>query len=392
MTDLRDESGTAVRPFSDTLVIGAGPGGLAVAAELGRRGIGATVLERDTAVGSSWRRHYERLHLHTPRRLSQLPGYAMPRSYGRWVARADVVEHLERYAAHHRIDVRTETPVLRIARADGVAGGARWAVHTADGPHFARTVVVATGHNHTPYVPDWPGRESFTGELLHAADYRVPAPFAGRDVLVVGVGNTGAEIAVDLAEGGARRVRIAVRTPPHIVRRSTGGMSAQATGILVRHLPTGLVDRVSRINARLTVPDLAEYGLPRPSDGLYTRIKRDDAIPLQDVGFIDAVVRGAVEVVAAPTGFDGAKVLLADGTGIDPDVVVVAVGYRRALEGLVGDLGVLRPDGRPSVHGPVCPPGAPGLYFTGFTNPISGMFRELAIDARRIARAVNRAT
>ncbi|MDI2131108.1 NAD(P)/FAD-dependent oxidoreductase [Yinghuangia seranimata] len=376
------------------MVIGGGPGGLAVAAALTRLGIATTVLERDDAVGSSWRRHYERLHLHTPRRLSQLPGYRMPSSYGRWVSRAHVVEYLEDYAAHHRLDVRTGVKVLQVERNDGPRaygkGALPWLVRTADGSRRARTVVVATGHNHTPYLPDWPGREAYTGELLHASDYREPGPFAGRDVLVVGVGNTGAEIAVDLVEGGARRVRIAVRTPPHIVRRSVGGVSAQATGILMRHVPTAVVDRLSRINARLTVPDLSAYGLPRPVDGLYTRIKRDDAIPLQDVGFIDAVVAGTVEVVAAPTGFSGGDVRLCDGTSIDPEVVIVAAGYRRGLDDLVGDLGVLSADGRPLVHGPHCAAGAPGLYFTGYTNPISGMFRELAIDARRIARAVGR--
>ena len=83
-------------------------------------------------------------------------------------------------------------------------------------------MVVATGYNHTPFMPDYPGKDGFEGELVHASDYRNPEPYRGRDVLVVGSGNTGAEIAVDLVEGGARRVRLAVRTPPNIVRRQVG--------------------------------------------------------------------------------------------------------------------------------------------------------------------------
>jgi putative flavoprotein involved in K+ transport len=92
--------------------------------------------------------------------------------------------------------------------------------------------------------------------------------------------------------------------------------------------------------------------------------------------------------VAAVEGFDGGKVVLADGNRIEPEAVIAATGYVRALEGLVGHLGVLDAHGRPVVHGARCPRTAPGLYFTGFTNPISGMLRELAIDAEKIAKAV----
>ncbi|WP_396044457.1 flavin-containing monooxygenase [Cellulomonas sp. P22] len=367
------------------IVLGAGPGGLAVAAALARRGVRALVLERSDAVGASWRRHYDRLHLHTPRRLSGLPGMAIPRRFGRWVSRDDVVRYLEAYAARHHLRVRTGVEVTRVER-----GPAGWVVRTAGGETFtARELVVATGYNHTPVPPRWPGVDTFTGELLHAADYRNPVPFRGRDVLVVGVGNTGAEIAVDLVEGGAGRVRLAVRTPPHIVRRSSAGWPAQLTGILVRRLPVPVVDRIARLLALVEVPDLGRYGLPRPRTGLYSRVK-EGSVPVQDVGLIDAVRAGTVEPVAALDAVDGPDVLLADGSRLTPDVVIAATGYLRGLEPIVGHLGVLDARGLPVAHGPRTPVGAPGLYFTGYTNPISGMFRELRIDAVRIARAVAR--
>jgi putative flavoprotein involved in K+ transport len=383
---------TAAAP--DAIVIGAGPGGLAVAAALGHRGVRTLVVERSDTLGASWRGHYDRLHLHTTRRLSALPGLAIPRAYGRWVGRDDVVRYLEQYAEHHGLDIATGIEVSRVEQAaepaeDGTHG---WVLPATGGRRLtARSVIVATGFNHTPYLPDWPGRDSYTGELLHASRYRNAVPYAGRDVLVVGVGNTGAEIAVDLAETGAARVRLAVRTPPHIMRRSTAGWPAQATGILVRRLPTRLVDRIAPHVERISVPDLSQYGLPRPTTGLYSRV-REGSIPVQDVGLIDAVRTGKVEPVAAVESFDGEKVLLADGSAISPEVVVAATGYRRGLQPLVGHLGVLDHRGRPVVHGRRTPAGAPGLYFTGFTNPISGMFRELAIDARRIANAVSRRT
>ncbi|MEU4147245.1 flavin-containing monooxygenase [Streptomyces parvulus] len=365
-------------------VIGAGPGGLAVAQALRARGLRAVVLERAGHVGDSWRRHYDRLRLHTTRRLSALPGLAMPRRFGRWVSRDDVVRYLEKYVEYHQLEIVTGVEVFRVERAS--EGG--WLLHASGGRELTGSaVVVATGYNHTPRVPDWPGRAAYTGEFRHAAEYRDPAPYAGRDVLVVGVGNTGAEIAVDLVEGGASRVRLSVRTVPHIVRRSTAGWPAQYNGVLIRRLPAGLVDRMARPLARISVPDLSAQGLPRPDTGLLTRAA-EGAVPVQDVGLIDAVRTGRVEVVAAVDGFEDGKVLLADGTRLAPDAVIAATGYLRGLEGLVGHLDVLDDRGRPVVRGGSAPAGAPGLYFTGFTNPISGMLRELSLDAGRIARAV----
>jgi putative flavoprotein involved in K+ transport len=304
------------------------------------------------------------------------------------VSRDNVVRYLEKYAEHHRLEIVTGVEVSRIERAPDGTG---WLLHATGGRELTGSaVVVATGYNHTPRLPDWPGRDAYTGELLHAGEYRNGKPYTGRDILVVGVGNTGAEIAVDLVESGASRVRLAVRTVPHIVRRSTAGWAAQYSGVLVRRLPVGLVDRISRVQAKVALPDLSAHGLPRPDTGLYTRVKQG-AIPVQDVGLIDAVRKGRVEIVAAVDSFeDGGKVVLTDGTRLSPDAVIAATGYVRALEGPVGHLDVLDARGKPVVHGARSPKTAPGLYFTGFTNPISGNLRELALDAVKIAKAIAR--
>ncbi|MFJ8230745.1 flavin-containing monooxygenase [Streptomyces sp. NPDC094448] len=413
-------------------VIGGGPAGLATAAALREEGVRAVVLERAPAVGASWRGHYERLRLHTTRRKSALPGLPMPRSFGRWVSRDDVVRYLEKYAEFHELDVVTGVEVTRVeavpaaapsgpapdtgtapapasasasARTPTSTSGstsgstkrrrrqpapAAWLLHATGGRRLTgRAVVVATGYSHTPRLPDWPGSPSFTRPLLHAREYRDPTPYQGMDVLIVGVGNTGAEIAVDLAEGGAARVRLAVRTPPHIVRRSTLGWSAQHSAIAVRRLPVFLVDRLARAQAAVAVPDLSAYGLPRPAKGLYTRLG-EGALPVQDTGLVRAVQRGAVEPVAAVESFDGDTVVLADGEKLSPDAVIAATGYERGLGGMLGHLGVLDDRGRPRTRGRHCPAGAPGLYFTGFTNPLTGMLREISLDAGRIAKAIAR--
>ncbi|QDY77351.1 flavin-containing monooxygenase [Streptomyces qinzhouensis] len=399
-------------------VIGGGPAGLATAAALRERGVRAVVLEKSPSVGASWRGHYDRLRLHTSRRKSALPGLPMPRSFGRWVSRDDVVRYLEKYAEFHELDVVTGVEVTRIepapvpdpdptpdpesANGTGTGTGTSakgrrrrtappaWLLHATGGRRLTgRAVVVATGYSHTPRLPDWPGRPSFTRPLLHAREYRNPVPYEGMDVLVVGAGNTGAEIAVDLAEGGAARVRLAVRTPPHIVRRSTLGWTAQHSAVAVRRLPVFLVDRLARAQTAIAVPDLSAYGLPRPEKGLYTRV-REGALPVQDVGLIRAVRRGAVEPVAAVESFDRDTVVLADGEKLSPDAVIAATGYERGLGGMLGHLGVLDDRGRPRTRGHRCPGGAPGLYFTGFTNPLTGMLREISLDAGRIAKAIDR--
>jgi putative flavoprotein involved in K+ transport len=344
----------------------------------------AVVLEQSTDVGSSWRGHYDRLHLHTTRTLSDLPGLRFPRPLGRWVSRDGVIAYLERYAAEHRLEVILDTEVSRIDRR-----GAGWSLTTSHGEHLAAHVVVATGYNRRPYIPDWKGLDEHTGELIHAASYREPTPYRGKEVLVVGTGNSGAEIAVDLVEGGAARVLISVRTPPQIFPRQALGVPTQAFGICLRRLPIPVGDAVAAALQRVLVGDLSRHGMPKPDRRPHTDFLIRDVVPILDVGLIGLLKRGAVEVVAAVEGFENGDVVLADGSRITPDAVIAATGYRRDLEPLVGHLRVLEPTGRPAVHGADTHPAAPGLYFIGFSNPISGNLREIGIQARKIARAIS---
>jgi hypothetical protein len=370
----------------EVVVIGGGPAGLATAAVLQQSGIPALVLEKTDDVAASWRKHYDRLHLHTVRWLSNLPGYRFSANHGRWVSRDGVIRYLEGYVRHHQLDVRTGIEVRRL---DFDEATGEWVLDTSDGELRAGSVVVATGYNHTPVLPDWPGAESFEGRLIHGQDYRNPKPYSGKDVLVVGSGNTGAEIAVDLVEGGAARVRMAVRTPPAVMLREANGVPSQVTGVLIRRLPLPVADALARTSSRLLVGDLTEYGLP-PNPRPVTRAVKEDVVPILDVGLVAMVKRRKVGVVAALEGFDGADVLLADGSRIQPDAVIACAGYARGLEPLVGHLGLLGHRGRPSVHAEKTHPNAPRLHFIGYTNPISGMFREFGITARRIAKAIAR--
>jgi len=343
---------------------------------LQEQGEQVVVLERGE-VGASWATRYDRLHLHTVRWLSSLPGYRIPRSFGKWPSRDRVLEYLSRYAEHHSLDVRTGVDVTR------VDPGLR--VSTSDGLLEAERVVMATGYNNIPFVPDWPG--SFAGELVHSADYRNPTPYAGRRALVVGAGNSGAEIAVDLAEGGAREVSLSVRTPPNIVRRDTLGFPSQVLGIATSRLPGPAIDRIARTMRRISIPDLSSYGLPAP-ESPYADFVRRRVIPILDVGIVDAVQKGRVHVVAALERFEDGKPVLADGSVVSVDTVIAATGFRAGLEPLVGHLDVLDERGNPLVHGADEHPAAPGLHFVGYEVTLGGTFRRVGIQAKDLARAV----
>ena len=369
-----------------TIVIGAGPAGLAVAAELRRRGEGVIVLERADQVGASWRGHYDRLHLHTVRWLSHLPGYRIHRREGWWVHRDGVIRYLDEYAAHHRIDVRTGVTVERIERA--ASDTDVWAVHTSTGTFTARAVVVATGYNHTRSLPDW--ATHFTGAIEHAADYRNGKHFEGRHVLVVGSGNTGAEIAVDLAEHGASTVDLAIRTAPHIIRRSVWGIPTQLAGLFIKRLPLHIGDRFGRAATRFTSGALTRVGMPVPTTGMFSQAAAG-RIPIIDAGLIEAVLSSRVRPVTHVVRAFGDSVELSDGTRLAPHAIVLATGYQRGLDDMVGHLGALDDRGVPLVRGAGTQPSAPHLYFIGYTPPISGMLREISLDSRRIARAISRA-
>jgi putative flavoprotein involved in K+ transport len=364
-------------------VVGAGPGGLAVAACLQRRGIGGVVLERRGSVGASWRDRYDRLHLHTPRVQSHLPGYRIPRRYGQWVSRDDVVAYLEAYARHHRIVPRFGVEVERVEPA-----GPGWRLRTSEGWLEGDAVVLATGCFAVPRVPDWPGLTEYRGHWLHASDYRSGAVFAGRDVLVVGTGNTGAEIAVDLVEQGAQRVRLAVRTPPHVIPLTVAGIPTTLVGIPNQFLPPKLADPGNALVQRLTIGDLSTFGLPRPDDGLVARFRATDVVPIIDVGLVDQLRSGRIEPVPAVTGFDEQAVLLADGTRLQVDALIAATGYRTGLERLVGHLGVLDDHGRPAIAPGRSHPRAPRLYYVGLRNPLIGLLNSIRLDAQRVARNV----
>ena len=165
-------------------------------------------------------------------------------------------------------------------------------------------------------------------------------------------------------------------------------MPSQFVGVALSSLPEAVLNPVLGLLRRATVPDLSAFGLPAPSGDGYSQFLRSQTVPILDHGFVDAVREHRIAVVPAVTGFDGGRVRLADGRTVAADDVIAATGYRPALEGMVGHLGVLDGRGLPKAHGVQTVPGCDGLYFVGITVELSGLLREIGREAHAVGRAM----
>ena len=360
----------------DAIIVGAGPAGLAVAAALRRKNVAFEILERNDTVGSSWRHHYDRLRLHTPKAHSALPFRPFPRDFPRYPSRDQVVEYLDDYA--RALELRPTFGVeVRCARtADG-----RWEVRTNRGTRRARHLVIATGFNRLPHRPSWPGLDDFAGPVLHSADYRNGQRFRSQRVLVVGFGNSGAEIALDLSECGAEAV-IAIRGAVNVVPREILHVPITYLALASRRLPPRIADRLNALTIRLAIGNLARLGIRKRAEGPLAEIVEARRIPVVDVGTIAAIREGEIGLRPAIDSFSRDAVRFADGRSESFDAIVLATGYETGLSALFdGHASVLDEAGHPRSNARAT---APGLHFCGFDIVPAGLIRQIAIEAVRI--------
>jgi cation diffusion facilitator CzcD-associated flavoprotein CzcO len=363
---------------SDAIIVGAGPAGLACAVSMVALGLSATVLEKADTVGSVWRRHYDRLHLHTDRGHSGLPGMAMPRSYPTYPSRKQVVEYLESYAAHFRIQPVFNTTVLKVAR-----HGSQWMVDTNKAAVSAPVVVIATGWADFPYRPRWPGLDTFRGHLVHSSEYRNTSLYVGKRVLVVGFGNSGGEIALDLANAGIDTT-LAVRGAVQILPRDLLGIPILSWAIAQQSLPAGVVDFINAPVIRLAIGPIEHFGLTRATKGPRRMIEEDGRVPLLDIGTLARIRDGSIKIRGGIDHFTPDGVIFADRAAQTFNAVILATGFRPDLRAMLPDVNaVLSQDGKPLVTGRAT--NEPGLYFCGFVASPTGQLREIGLEATRIS-------
>jgi cation diffusion facilitator CzcD-associated flavoprotein CzcO len=369
----------------DAIIVGAGPAGLACAVTMRAAGLDVTLLEKADSVGSAWRRHYDRLHLHTDRKRSGLPGMEMPRTYPLYPSRMQLVAYLESYAARFDIQPVFHSTVSRIRR-----DGTRWCADLAQGSIAAPVVVIATGIADAPYRPSWPGSEVYRGPVVHSSDYRNPTAYLGKRVLVVGFGNSGGEIALDLANADVA-VTLAVRSPVQILPRDLLGFPILAWAILYRRLPARLVDFINAPILRLAVGRIEDLGLRRAAKGPRQMVDEDGRVPLIDVGTLGKIRDGSIKISSGIDRLTPEGVVFVDGRSEKFDAIILATGFRPDLHRLMPDVeGVLDKRGMPLVTGRATD--APGLYFCGQITSPTGQLREIGLEAQRIADAAKRYT
>jgi hypothetical protein len=353
-----------------------------VSACLTKHGVEHVVLEREDEVAPCWRNHYERLHLHTFRDLSRLPHKKWKRGTPRYPSRQQVVDYMEDYARELGVAPQFGQEVQMAKRVNGV-----WHVRTQNRTFEAESLVIATGYNRTPCSPTWSGQDEFRGDILHSHAFRNGMRWKGKRVLIVGSGNSGAEIAIDLVEHGAE-VAICVRGPIHFVARDVAGVvPAQIVGIALSRLPPRIADYLAVMTSKMMFGDLSSFGIRRPETGPITQVWTLGRVPLIDVGTIELIRNGTLAVFPGIERFYEGGVEFVDGRRKDFDAVILATGYRATIDEFLDDAeSHLNERGYPKLLGSEAE--HPGPYFIGFGNPPTGLLREINQHARAVAAKV----
>jgi cation diffusion facilitator CzcD-associated flavoprotein CzcO len=348
------------------LIIGAGPAGLATASRLRKLGLDFEMLEQSDQVGNAWHNHYERLHLHTVKELSHLPGLPFPENYPRFVPRHLLADYFETYAREFDISPHFGEEVISVKKRDG-----RWLTNTRTGKEFtSEYVVIATGVNRVPYRPLFKGEEDFNGTIVHSREYWNAEPFLGQRVLVVGMGNTGAEIALDLCENGVE-VLISARGPINIVPRAILGRATQLTALKLAKLPEWIGDWIGVLVQKFTVGDLSRYGLQTPDMPPAKQLRLTGKTPVIDVGTLNQIKAGRIRVLPGIDCFYQGGVAFANGEKLEFDSIILATGYRARVEDfLEGGEEALDQFETPSFC--VGEGKFEGLFFVGFDNYTPG--------------------
>ena len=367
---------------TENLIIGAGPAGLAMAGRFHKLKIPYTLIEQNDSLVSSWRQHYDRVHLHTVKEYSHLPYAPFSDDFPRYIPRKQLIAYYDQYAKEREIKPVFGQKVTKVSKNGNV-----WETNTEAGDSWiSDNIIFATGFNRVPNEPTWPGMDAFTGLLQHSRWYKNGAELKGKRVLVVGMGNTGAEIAIDLHEHGAIPF-ISVRGPVNIVLRDLNGRPTQTTAMLLQKLPTWLGDWIGTQVSKLTVGNLSAYGIDRPNIPPAKQLRLYGKTPVIDVGTISLIKEGKIKVYRGIDHFDGEEIVFTDGKRSAFDAVILATGYHNKIEDLLEDNSHIFND--LGVPAKLWYEEYPGLYFCGFDAYSSGLLLSILRDSEKIAFQIN---
>ena len=365
------------------LIVGAGPSGLAIAAQLGKAGINYKIIEKSDRVGNAWFHHYDRLHLHTVKQYSQLPFKNFPDNHPTYVSKFQVYEYYQEYAKENNIVPDFNTELIKIERDQD-----SW-IASLSGNQKIKTkhIVLATGVNRIPYIPKWKGQENYSGKVLHSKYYKNPSSCDGNKILVIGMGNTGAEVALDLAEN-KKDTYISVRSPVNIVPRDVLGNPTQLTAIKLSKLPLKISDWLGNFIQKLTIGNLRKYGLETEKMPPAKQLRELNKTPVIDLGTVEQIKNGNIKVIGDISEFNQEGVITLKGEKIRFDTVILATGFKADISEFNESFKEL--EGRFNLPEPLIGEKAfKGLYFLGFnSNKQGGILGVIPNDSKIISEEI----
>ena len=368
---------------TNTLIIGASISGLASAACLQKKNIEYIIIEKEGKVASPWHNHYDRLHLHTSKRFSHLPYKKMAAAYPQYPSRLQVIEYLEDYQREFNIKHLFNTEALSVRREDD-----HWITTTGKDTFRSKYLIMATGAYGRPKPVQFKGMETFPGRILHSYDYRTGQDFKGQHVLVVGFGNSACEIAIDLYEQSAIP-SMSARSPVNVIARDMLGIPILEISLLLSHLSPRVADALSAPVVRWVVGDLTRLGLKKLPYGPLEQIQRDGKAPVLDVGTVEHIRKGHIKIYDGIEHIEGRTVCFKDGRKEAFDAIVAAIGYYRDYAEFLEVEKERFQDLKASIDKQRFF-GKDGLYFCGYWVSPTGQIREIGLDARKIARDIQK--
>lgn len=375
------------------VIVGAGPSGLAVGAGLKEQGIPFVVLERADCIASLWqKRTYDRLKLHLPKQFCQLPNFPFPEHFPEYPTKKQFIDYLESYARHFDINPQFNECV-QTAKYDEACH--LWRIRTvstcgsicSEVEYLCQWLVVATGENAESVLPDIEGLQEFGGEVIHACEYKSGEKYTGKKVLVVGCGNSGMEVSLDLCNHNAKPSMV-VRSSVHVLPREICGKSTfELAMVMMRWLPLWLVDKLMLVLAWFILGNTESYGLKRPTIGPLELKNTQGKTPVLDIGALAKIRSRDIEVVPGIKRFSKGLVQFVDGEELEIDSVVLATGYCSNVPYWLQEADFFSKNGLPKTPFPNGWKGNSGLYAVGFTRRgLSGA----SSDATRIAQDISR--
>lgn len=367
---------------TQTLIVGASISGLACAGALAKAGLEYTIIERAESIAMPWRNHYDRLHLHTSRDLSELPYKKYVAGTPRYPSRLQVLEYLDNYQKEFKID-----PVFNAEATSIRREGAYWIIDTSKGVFQAENVIMATGPYGKPRSIDFKGVETFPGNITHSSRYKKGDIFKEQKILVVGFGNSACEIALDLHEQGAYP-SLSVRSAVNVLPRDVFGIPILQLSLLFSALPPAFADKLNAPLINALTGDITKLGLKKLPYGPLEQIHKHQTVPLLDIGTLKLIRDGNCKVFEGIEKIEGKTVYFSNGVKEEFDGIVAAIGYEKGFgchvlqvdKSRFEDLDV--PIGKQKYFG------NDGLYFCGFFISPNGQIREIASDAKKIAASI----